>query len=216
MIDVILDCKQNDILKQYLQSFLNIRFIGYQDIKQDFLLIKEIEKNKDLDDLKILNNLSYQYALICLISNEKHILDLMEIHQAYFINKNTLSKHLDIIDDCLNNFKNSKSLYIEITSNYEKIIINIHSILYIELYGHDIIIHTLAGEFRSRQKLSSLFQELEYYEFIQIHKSYIVNKNAISHVTSKQVTLNNSIHLLLGRKYKKAVKELLTHKKYPL
>ena len=56
----------------------------------------------------------------------------------------------------------------------------------------------------------------EYYEFIQIHKSYIVNKNVISHVTSKQVTLNNSIHLLLGRKYKKAVKELLTHKKYPL
>lgn len=41
MIDIILDCKQNDILKQYLQSFLNIRFIGYQDIKQDFLLIKE-------------------------------------------------------------------------------------------------------------------------------------------------------------------------------
>ena len=53
MIDIILDCKQNDILKQYLQSFLNIRFIGYQDIKQDFLLIKEIEKNKDLDDLTI-------------------------------------------------------------------------------------------------------------------------------------------------------------------
>ena len=92
MIDIILDCKQNDILKQYLQSFLNIRFIGYQDIKQDFLLIKEIEKNKDLDDLKILNNLSYQYALICLISNEKHILDLMEIHQAYFINNLTKDK----------------------------------------------------------------------------------------------------------------------------
>lgn len=215
MIDVILDY-QSDILKQYLQSFLNIRFIGYQDISREYLLIKEIKENTDIDDLKKLNALPYKYELICLISNEKYILDLMEIHQAYFINKNKLSKHLDIIDDCLNNFKNSKSPYIEITSNYEKIIINIHSILYVESYGHDVIIHTLTGEFKSRQKLSSLLQELEYFEFIQIHKSYIVNKNAISHMTSKQITLNNSIHLLLGRKYKNVVKELLIHKKYPL
>lgn len=35
-------------------------------------------------------------------------------------------------------------------------------------------------------------------------------------MTSKQITLNNSIHLLLGRKYKNVVKELLMHKKYPL
>lgn len=51
MIDVILDY-QSDILKQYLQSFLNIRFIGYQDISREYLLIKEIKENTDIDDLK--------------------------------------------------------------------------------------------------------------------------------------------------------------------
>ncbi|RGT79717.1 LytTR family transcriptional regulator, partial [Coprobacillus sp. AF18-15LB] len=154
-----------------------------------------------------------KFDLICLISNEKFILNLIDLHQAYFLNKEKLKTNIFVIDECIKNFESSKSQYIEIRSNYEQIILNIKRIVYVESYGHNVIIHTENGEFKSKKKLSELLNQIEYFDFIQIHKSYVVNEEFINSVSSKCVILNNLIELPLGRKYSKNVKKILLIKR---
>ena len=92
MIDVILDCgkEQELMIKHHLQSLLYINFIKYNEIKHDFILIKEIKDKDDLMIINKMNKLSFKFDLICLISNEKFILNLIDLHQAYFLNKEKL------------------------------------------------------------------------------------------------------------------------------
>lgn len=215
MIDVILDCgkEQELMIKHHLQSLLYINFIKYNEIKHDFILIKEIKDKDDLMVINKMNKLSFKFDLICLISNEKFILNLIDLHQAYFLNKEKLKTNIFVIDECIKNFESSKSQYIEIRSNYEQIILNIKRIVYVESYRHNVIIHTENGEFKSKKKLSELLNQIEYFDFIQIHKSYVVNEEFINSVSSKCVILNNLIELPLGRKYSKNVKKILLIKR---
>ncbi len=124
-----------------------------------------------------------------------------------------LKENLVVIDECIKNFSNSKTNYIDIISNYEHIIINTQSIIYIESYMRDVMIYTSSGKFKSRKKISTLYQELEYFGFIQIHKSYLVNDKYIDYVTTQEMVLSNQVILPIGRKFKDKVKKYLMERK---
>lgn len=211
MIDIIIDCSNEirSMLEQYVDNLSGIVTTNYKNIDSNFILIKELTDKDDLKLLKELNILPYKYDLISIISSEKYILELLGLHKSYFIKKDMLKENLTIIDECIHNFKNAKSSYIDIISNYEHIIINIHSIIYLESYGHDVIIYTTTGEFKCRKKISLLFQELEYFGFIQVHKSYLVNKKYINAVNSYEIILSDSTTLPVGRKFKQKIKRHL-------
>ena len=87
MIDVILDCgkEQELMIKHHLQSLLYINFIKYNEIKHDFILIKEIKDKDDLMIINKMNKLSFKFDLICLISNEKFKLNYICLFDYLFI-----------------------------------------------------------------------------------------------------------------------------------
>lgn len=215
MIDIVIDCnpKIRVVLENYVKAQFNVNVIDYSAINKDFILIKSVEKETDLNVIKKLNNSSYKYDLISLIVDEKYVLDLLDLHKTYFIKKEKLKENLAIIDECIKNFSNSKTNYIDIISNYEHIIINTQSIIYIESYMRDVMIYTSSGKFKSRKKISTLYQELEYFGFIQIHKSYLVNDKYIDYVTTQEMVLSNQVILPIGRKFKDEVKKYLMERK---
>ena len=87
MIDVILDCgkEQELMIKHHLQSLLYINFIKYNEIKHDFILIKEIKDKDDLMIINKMNKLSFKFDLSCLISNEKFIKNYIYLFNYLFI-----------------------------------------------------------------------------------------------------------------------------------
>ncbi len=215
MINIVIDydSKIRIVLGNYVKAQFNVNIIDYTEINEDFVLVKSIEKETDLDVIKKLNNSSYKYDLISVIADEKYVLDLLDLHKTYFIKKDKLKENLAIIDECIKNFSNSKTNNIDIISNYEHIIINTQSIIYIESYMRDVIIYTSSGKFKSRKKISTLYQELECFGFIQIHKSYLVNDKYIDYVTTQEMVLSNQVILPIGRKFKDEVKKYLMERK---
>ena len=211
MIKIVIDCnfELNKIIEDHIRHFPGIEIINNKNINSDFILIKEIENENDFYRIKELNDLPYKYDLISLVSSERFMLQLLDLHKTYFINKDKIENCLLIIDECIENFKNHKSSYIDIISNYEHVMINIHSIMFLESYGHDIIIYTVTGDFKCRKKLSVILKDLEYFGFVQIHKSYVVNEKYINSVSSKEIVLCNSTVLPVGRKFKDSVKKYL-------
>ncbi len=87
---------------------------------------------------------------------------------------------------------NQETFIGQINSSYE--IIHYTKIIYIESFGHEIILHTLDKSYQIREKLYELEGMLSEKSFIRINKSQIVNIKAIKEI---KPTFNSRIILLM-------------------
>lgn len=90
-----------------------------------------------------------------------------------------------------------------------KALINTKDILYIASDGHyvDYFTNNKKRPEVDRDTLKSVLRRLPTENFMQIHRKYIVNINAIKRISSKNVTLINGIELNISRTYKSALKD---------
>lgn len=84
--------------------------------------------------------------------------------------------------------------------------IRLSQIYYVESLRHMLIIHSINGQLCQRKPLNAFLNEIENDDFIQIHKSYAVNKKQIKIIKSHQLILKNETVLPIGRNYKNNLK----------
>lgn len=75
-------------------------------------------------------------------------------------------------------------------------------LLYVKSENHYLEIYTVQRKELLRGKISELLQQLPP-NFVQTHRSYIVNKNFITSTTATSVFINNTIEIPVSRSYKK-------------
>ena len=78
-------------------------------------------------------------------------------------------------------------------------------IMYVESMNHKLIIHHDNGDFIERKNLSSFIKEIDSNNFIQIHKSFVINKNFIKEIKAKELILKDSTILPIGRNFKESI-----------
>ena len=78
-------------------------------------------------------------------------------------------------------------------------------IMYVESMNHKLVIHHDNGDFIERKNLSLFIKEINSSDFIQIHKSFVVNKNYIQEIKAKELILKNSTILPIGRNFKESI-----------
>lgn len=86
-----------------------------------------------------------------------------------------------------------------ITTKYIKISLRISQIIYVESMNHEIIIHSTTGEIVERKALSQFIKDIDFVNFVQIHKSYVINSWFISQIKNKQIILKKIILFQLER-----------------
>lgn len=97
-----------------------------------------------------------------------------------------------------------KDQTLELISNRRRVRILHEDIFYIESLNDYIKVHSeKQGEIISKEKISAMEKRLPD-TFIRIHRSFIVNKTKITKISTSEVELN-SIHLNIGRSFKKDV-----------
>lgn len=80
------------------------------------------------------------------------------------------------------------------------------ALVYVEVLSHYLYFHTTKRDYRSRGNISDVEKELEKYNFVRIHRSYIVNLRYVNKVLSKEVTVGDKV-LPVSRNYKEKLKE---------
>lgn len=173
---------------------------------QDIYFI-EIEKK---DDLSILNHLKKLESTLIYIIGPKDF-DLVSIclqmqTHLYFIN-NELEKQFIHYQDFIKKQIQKNFQYYLYQRNGITSKIRLSQIYYVESLKHQIIIHSINGEMVERKTLSQFLKEIESTDFIQIHKSYVVNKRFIQEIKNQEVILKEQTHLPIGRSYKESLKE---------
>jgi two-component system response regulator LytT len=98
--------------------------------------------------------------------------------------KNELEKLGISIDDGaeLTLLEENLSQSISVRKEDDIYIIPVESIIYIESFGHNIVIHREDGQYNKRDTLANLQNILRNDNFIRINNSTIVNKEKIKHI----------------------------------
>lgn len=85
--------------------------------------------------------------------------------------------------------------------------VKVKDILYIETYGRNLNLHTEEGAYECVGNITSQAEKLKDYGMFLIHRSYLVNFDAISLFGRKTVTLKNDEKIEVSRKRCKELKK---------
>ncbi len=111
-----------------------------------------------------------------------------------------LQEKRTVIEQLSHEKEKMRKSFIEVRSQRKLISIPLDKILFIESLSDYVIIHTITEQIQSKEKISKIEEALPA-NFIRIHRSFIVNENHVSSVTSTQVIVAGK-EFNIGRKYK--------------
>ncbi len=88
--------------------------------------------------------------------------------------------------------------------------IYLEEILYLESFREYIKVHTLKKSVLTKLPISKIEEKLNEYEFIRVHKSYIISVSKVNYFNSRVIGINE-IELPIGRTYKDSVMKVLKY-----
>ncbi len=112
------------------------------------------------------------------------------------------------------NPSNTKFKRIPVEAGDRIVLLDVNDILAIEVQKGDTTIYTAEEEYYDNQPLIKWQEKLSDYEFLRVHRSYLIQIDAIKEVQpwfnqTYQITLVNGMSIPVSRSYLKAFKEVL-------
>lgn len=198
MINIFIDCNQE--LQKDIQSLIDSYQITItKEINNQTIIIKEIINSDDITNIKNKKN-RYHCHIICIIDNFDFIFEIIDLLPLSIWRKKHIFHDSKILMDIIPK-ENVMNTVMEFKVNTNTILVNTKDIIYLESFSHYLTIHTVNTNFQIREKISTARKKFEKYGFIQIHKSYLVNKKYIKMIKSKNCLLKNNISLPIGKKF---------------
>ena len=210
MIRITLFTKQKNI-QTIIESFLQVEKIEYliQSNANRYSDIYFIEIQRK-EDLIILNQLKRQEETLIYIIGPKDFdiaSECIRLKVNLYFTKDNFEKEFETYKVDLLQHIQERFQYYQYQRHGMISQIRLSQIYYVESLRHQIIIHSINGTFVERKNLSMFLKDIQSSQFIQIHKSYIVNKRHIHNITNQEVVLKNKMNLPRGRAYKNIIIE---------
>jgi DNA-binding LytR/AlgR family response regulator len=100
-----------------------------------------------------------------------------------------------------------------IKSGHDLIKISISEVKFIKADMDYTEVHLNDKKYISNIRLSSWEEQFAHFDFIRIHKSYLINSKQILKISGKQVFLNEDTYIPIGRAYKETFLAKVLHSK---
>lgn len=158
----------------------------------DILLLDIIMDNMTgMDVSKKIRTFDKDVEILFVTSSSEYIQEGYEVRAYRYLIKplsyEMVEKHFD---SCINEII-KKSDYIVINSKNDIIRVNVNSILYIETYKREIIIHEERNSYKVKLSMKSMEELLEGKKFFRCHTSYIVNLQKVESLSKNIVYIGD-------------------------
>ncbi|WP_314061867.1 LytTR family DNA-binding domain-containing protein [uncultured Vagococcus sp.] len=173
------------------------------------LLVLDIQMGdiSGMDLAKKIREKDQEISLIFVSNYDDYVFDGYEVNaMGYVMKPLTVDKMRHYLSKVLKK-KESEEAYVVIQFNQLPTKIYLYEIIYVESEGHYLNIVTQKGSHECKGSLLNFSESLND-NFVQVHRSYLVNLNFISAVHQKDVLLANGDVLPVSRNKKRRVKEL--------
>ena len=205
---------------------LDIRILTFVNAENLLFLISEYPEHIDvlyldinmpevdgLTAAKRLRQLGCQTEIIFLTVWKKYVFDSFEVRQFRYLLKDKLypaefeTVLLEALDSC-----SAHTMQTYILKTPSCIIrLNIHNIIFLEVYDKTITIHCQDKTYNFRDTFTRMCREFEPYGFLKISQCYCINPTFIQEAYNNSITLRNGLVLPISRRYKKLVMQALEH-----
>lgn len=214
-----------DLIERFLSDYTEIEIIGkyyssdkaltaIELLKPD-LIFSDILMPK-LSGVELIKQITYKPLIIFTTAFSEYAIEAFDLNVLDYIvkpisikrfnralDKAILQFHLQQYSDLIS--QNGKSIILKKDGIEHKI--NYNNIIYIEAMRQYVIIHTLATKFYLNDTLKNTETEFVKFNFIRVHKSFIINKSKVSKVSPTFILLEK-IKIPVGRSYKNRLKSI--------
>lgn len=203
MINILIDTRIpiTDIVVKYAKEMDTQIDIDSKDttlIKYDLIISDDV---KILEDTYARNKLG---ILIYVVDNQEQVFHLQHINIRYYLRKDNIDMDLKKMFIDLRQEINEKIECIRFKDSLLEYTIRMKTILYIESYRNNLVIHTNTISYTLRDTLYHMQNKLNH-SFVRCYKSYIVNMEEIVSIKKEEIHLKNSSILPIGNAYKEDV-----------
>lgn len=168
---------------------------------------------QEMNGIELCRSLRRQLSdvLVVFISNcEELVFQSFEVSPFRFVRKSRFSSEIDkVCKDIKIELERRTDEFIRFQDDREERIysINVHQLMYAEACGKYCHLYSRTRREEIKIRFRELSDKLRGFEFIQIHRSYIVNPYYIYRIDAAEVELDAGIRLPISRNRRTEVKE---------
>lgn len=182
-----------------------------QEVQYDIIFLDiELDMMSGVEvGYKIRNELQNDMTQIVYISgNESYAMELFQIRPLNFLIKPVSYERIVTVFNTALRIVNKGNQYYEYQFKHASYKVPIKDILYFESENRKINIITKDDTRTFYGTLDDVFEKVKQYNFLDIHKSYLVNYNYIVKFEYRQVTLTNDRVLPISQMNRKRIRAL--------
>ncbi|WMM25682.1 LytTR family DNA-binding domain-containing protein [Tissierella sp. MB52-C2] len=182
-----------------------------QDNHYDIIFLDiELEEMNGVEVGQVIRDkmLNETTQIIYISGKETYAMELFKIRPLDFIIKPfNYNKIQDVVEIALRIIQRDEKVF-QYKVGHTTYNLPIRDIIYFESKNREVIIHTINGSEVFYGRLKDIYEYLNQFKFIHIHKSYLVNYNHITKLEYHQVTMSNKVILPISQANRKKVREL--------
>lgn len=179
----------------------------------DVLLLDiDMPEVNGLEVAKFINDLNKKPLLVYVTSHDELVYESLQFHPFGFVRKEFLCSELpNVLKDCEKEMQRKRQHYCFHTVEGE-VSLPLEVIQYFETEGNYIQIYTSNNNYRVRETMSALQEELEPLGFVRVHRGFLVNQAVVELLGVNELKLTNGISIPIGRNYaENAKKEIMRY-----
>ncbi len=169
-----------------------------------YILDIELDHESGINIAKKLNDSFPGTPIIFITGHTKYFIDVYDVRHTYLVLKSDLSKtlkkavisSLEIVNQKIESktirIKYKNSLYIQ----------NLNQLIYLENVLRKVRFHTDNNDLYAYASFETYDEINENPDFIQCHRSYIINRNHIRKITASEVLMSDGSVLPIGRNFR--------------
>lgn len=203
-----------EVLKQTLES-LNCKVIGMQSnaekalseiesLSPDFAFL-DIRVEGTKTGIWLGNQLNIPIVYLTAFSDDKNVRNAVLTNPVSYLQKPFQEKDIFIALELVKQkLKEVKEIIVK--ENNISVKVSADDILYAKKEDHYLVLTTTKGDKLIRATIAE-FLEMVTKDFVQVHRSFIINKNFVSAFTSKKIEIND-IEIPVSTSFSSTLKEL--------
>lgn len=212
---IVVDDESNalDVLETYITRVESLTLVGrcadatqaievMQSTRVDVIFL-DIEI-PELSGIEFLRSLNPKPKVIFTTAYREHALEAFDLNAVdYLLKPFSFDRFLEATKRLLPELPVSTQL--TVYHERQHVNIDIESISYIQAMGNYAKVYTSTGMLITHESITSILSKLPLNSFVQVHKSYVVNRKRIKAYTSQMVTINGT-EIPVGRAFKKKLR----------
>ena len=190
--DELFNCVYYDHYENFMESLRNIEF----------------GEVYGMDVAKIITRMNRNAGIVYITNYEEYAIKAFVCRPLGFIRKKHDAEDIKVTMDKIISYMNDKNVLYTFKNNRNTLVLNLSTVLYIEMSNHDMNIYMTDDCRVVRDKISRVEKELAAKGFVKINRSSLVNMEHIVNIKDDEVIIDNGTKLYItGNKQEMIIRD---------